>query len=294
MLGGYGKPMAIMMAMMIVPVYAGLIAGLAFPRYMLYSIVGGVGGSILLLMLLTTWKNSRFMGLRALGLTRRLPGGEDDFSYIVFEKEYELPREGGKYVYAIRDSLTRDWYIFLMDHPFGELLHRKDEILAGSWIVPLPTSYVDGVQLKRVERQLSELQIERGLLERILRREKDRVLDIPVIYAHSTNKTAEQIFAGKPAAGDPPPKEALVNAYADFTLIDPDYAKLTASDEGKSQLLKRQEEVILSLGKESVKYNQPKAEESPPSVNWRLLLYVLAGAAAFFLAAYAGRVLGWW
>ncbi|MEN3049764.1 MAG: hypothetical protein ABC585_05735 [Candidatus Methanosuratincola petrocarbonis] len=294
MLGGYGKPLAIMVLTMVAPIYAGLALGIAYPKYMAYSIAAGAGGAGLCMMAMTVWKSSRFMGLRALGMTRRLPGGQDDFSYVIYRQVHELPRENGRFAYAVRDAVTDEWYLLLLDHPFGDILSQADEVVAGPWIVRIPTAYVDGVQLKTVIRKLSELPREAGGASRLAFWLKvgneDREVEVPVVYVHSTNRTAEAIYAGKSPGGDPPSREEVAKAYADFVLVDPDFAKLRASDEAKSELLKKQEEVILSIGDDAVKYNIPRVDESPARIPWKLAAAVCVAAAAALIVA---RYMGW-
>lgn len=293
MLGGYGKPFAIMMAATVLPILSSIFLLAAYPKYGLYLLAAGIGGTVFLLMLLEQYKHVRYQGKRAIALTRRLPGGLDDLVYIVHGLKFDLPREGGKYAYAVQDSVTKSWYQLFFDHPMGELSYLEDTIPVGSFFVRMPVAYVEGAQLKAVKRPLLELVQDRNLLERLTGQKPETEVEVPQVYVYGTSATAERVFAGQPLDSTPPTPEALKRAYESFVDVDPDYSELQAKVASYEKELEKLRNVVDSFSDRIAEYGDIELREAMPRVSRRWLLALGAGAAALFLALLLLRWLGW-
>ncbi|MCX8203514.1 MAG: hypothetical protein N3H32_04270 [Nitrososphaeria archaeon] len=265
----------------------------AYPKYGLLFLAAGFGGTVFLLMLLEQYKHSRYQGKRAIALTRRLPGGTDDLVYIVYGMKRDLPREGGKYVYAVQDSVTKSWYELFFDHPIGELSDLEDTIPVGSFFVKMPVAYVEGVQLKSVKRPIFDLVQDKKLLSKILRKQPELEVEIPQIYVYGTNATAEKIFAGRPLDSPPSTPEELKRAYESFVEVDPDYAELQAKAASYDKELEKLRNVVDSFSDRIVEYGDIELQEGMPRLSRKWLLVLGAAAAALALALLLLRWLGW-
>ncbi|MEN3056140.1 MAG: hypothetical protein ABC527_06095 [Candidatus Methanosuratincola petrocarbonis] len=295
MLGGYGKPLAIMMVAVMLPIYGSIFLMMMYPKYAAYVLAAGIAGVALVLMLLEQYKHAKYQGKRAIALTRRLPGGVDDLVYIVYGMKLDLPQEGGKYVCAVQDCVTKSWYQLISDHPMGDINYLEDTIPVGSFFVKMPVAYIEGAQLRVVERPLFDLVQDQKLLEKLkLTHPQDQAsVQIPQIYVYGTSATAERIFAGQPLDSPPPTPEALKNAYAAFADVDPEYSELQAKVAALKKEHEKLEEVVDSFSERIIEYGDIELVESTPHVSrWLLILggVALVALAAFLLARWMGWI----
>jgi hypothetical protein len=285
MLGGYGKPMAIMISAVLVPFYAAfLFAALFAPQYLVVAVAAGLIGMVLGLMGIFFYTYTKFQGMMALGLTRRLPEGEDVFDTVVYDSVSELPRKENFYRYAVVDSEGKQW-VFLLDHPWGELSFATDEVLIGSWIAKIPICYVDGVQIGRATQYLSVFERpEPTWLDRILRRELECEEEVPIVYLHSTNKTAEKIFAKTYNLTAPSPDD-IADAYRQYHIHD---TRDVVTKAGVLEdVVKKQEELLEMKGGLEIEYTVPQMEEEKP--DWKAIVkwvIIMAAVVTVFYAVY--------
>jgi hypothetical protein len=297
MLMGAGRYLALMVACVTVPLYAAIILGAIFPQHFMLCLALGFLFMMVSVMGVTTYKNSKLAGARAVGLTCRKPGGKDTFSYILYmDDPIELPPEGEFKCYALQDYLSGDRYVFLLDHPFGDLLFDADEIIAGPWIATVPTSYVDGTQKREAVIPVSVFERRRPnwFSRAVLRRpEPATEAVVPIVYLHSTNKTAERVFAGQPLGGAPPSAEQLASAYRSFKLLDPEISAKVSLAEVRGQVIEKQDSALVEKAKMALKYDEPAPEEE--GTGWKgplIALGVISAAIAVILAV--AKLAGAW
>lgn len=294
MLGGYAKPLVIMMAAVMLPIYISVFLVMAFPAYSVYFVGFGLGAMIFLLFALEQYKHMKYMGKRCIALTRRHPGGIDDMVYIVFGTKFDLPKEKGKYVCAIRDDVTEVWYQILSDHPMGDINYLEDTIPVGAFFVKLPVAYVEGAQLRTVKRPLFELVQDRGILAKMLKRkqEPETVVEVPQIYVYGTSATAEKVFAGKPLNSPPPTPEELKNAYAAFVAVDPDYSELQAKCAAYEKELEKLRAVVDSVADRIAEFGDITLVEAGPRLSKRRIVVIVAVAVVVIIALVLAKMKG--
>lgn len=301
MLGGYGKPLAITMSAMTLPIFLSVFLLIAYPRYGLYFLTAGIGGTVFLLMMLEQYKHSKFQGKRAIALTRRMHGAVDDLVYIVYGFKKDLPKEEGKYVSVFQDAITKSWYMLFSDHPLSDLNYNEDTIPAGAFFVNMPVAYVEGAQLMVVKRTVFDLAGgEAGLIAKLMGKlkatEEDgkrAVVEVPQIYVYGTSATAERIFAGQPLDSPPPTPEALKSAYANFVTVDPDYSELQAKCIAYEKEREKLKKVVDSFSDTIVEYGDINLVESKIHISKKWLIVFGLVAIAAVIAFYTAKGMGW-
>jgi len=298
MLGGVGKYLGILLASILIPIYAGLIYGLLNIQYLYWSLAAGLVAMMLLLMAVLTIKNSLFQGYRALGLTTQRRGGKDTFNPLVFKEYLDLGKDDNYFRYAFRDR-NGNITLGFVDDPIEKLVYESDEVIADPWVQTMPVNYPTGVEIGSITRHipLCDRQEPGFFARHLFHEEVETTEHIPIVYLYATNMTAEKILnkTWKLSDINPPSTEALRKIQQDFELID--------TQETRTRLAKAEETIedLERMIEDKVPLwvrVKPTVIEEEGKIDWSWLKWVLlfGGIAVVVILAvywYLGIIPGW-
>ncbi|MGF3498676.1 MAG: hypothetical protein ACQXXL_03510 [Candidatus Methanosuratincola sp.] len=235
----YMKPMAAFAAATVAPIYAGLILSFAFPRYAVYSVAGGLIGTVLALFTIVMWSAVHYQGWAAIGLTLQHADGLDEYCDVLYT---EAPRDLGKdppyYRYSVLAVDGTEW-LFMMDHPLEEVMPRYEKVPIGVFMPTVPTRFVTGILLQDTDVQLHEDDIKPSLWQRMLRRHPPEARKVRDVYIYGTPaavKRLKQNGSGPAPAITAPDEKAVKALYG--TWFDTEYNELKTTLNSVEQDLK--------------------------------------------------------
>ncbi|MEM4204173.1 MAG: hypothetical protein QXZ28_05345 [Candidatus Methanomethylicaceae archaeon] len=276
MLGGYGKPMAFLMGVTVVPIYGGLILALMHPQYFFTYLSVGIICMVVGLFLYFTWSQIRYRRYQCIGLTLQYADGSDDYFNVVYQDvPVDLGKsEDGKHQYIVK-SVDGDEWLLLLDHSLEEIIPRFEEMPIGATVSPILTRFITGALLTETELSLGK---KVGLLNKILRRTQEIKKKVRTVYCYATPVKVKQSALSSIAMPLQKAARALYDKWFDYTLVD-----LKAElDQCKSD----REKLIAMVEDESaikLKIGHVKIEEEGAKISWKWVIAIVAGTIAVYL-----------
>lgn len=279
---GYGKAMALVMALTEAPILGGLLLGVLFPKYLLLGLVGGVGGTGGMLFLALFYSTVKARGLQRIGLTVQYADGSDDYFDIIYDKmpvdvtaSVKAKNKEGEHVYLIKDVEGSEW-ILHMDHPLDEVLPRFDSIpLFAGMPTPILTRFITAASLSDNK---VKLDAKPSFLDRLLRRKPRDEADSKEVYAYATPVTVKRAKMANPAF------DGERSLFKD--VVSYDYIELQKENE---QLKDHNEDLRKMLDNHlpiTLKTKPFKIESEGFKANWKMLLALLVFSGAALAALY--------
>lgn len=281
---GYGKAMAVVMALTELPILGGLFLGLMFPRYLVYGLVGGVVCAVGMLFLSLFYSTMIARGIQRIGLTVQYADGSDEYFDVMYK---DMPVDvservgNGRHAYLIKDLEGKEW-IIQIDHPLEEVLPRFDSIpLFAGMPAPVLTRFITAASLSDNK---VKTDAEPSLADRILRRKPKGEVESREVYAYATPVTVKRQKAANPAFDG---TRSLFGEAVSY-----EYVKLQKEKEQLEDHNRELEKMLKNHLPITLRVKDLRVENEQIKANWKLLLLIGLACAAALIALYFLGVIG--